>query len=166
MSDAPLQFYPVPFDHPLWILYSSGTTGVPKPIVHGHGGILLEHLKALSLHLDLRPADKFFWYTTAGWMMWNFLISGLAIGAVPVLYDGSPKYPDLRVLWKLIESEEINYFGTSAPFLLACQKRSSSRERRFVCNRCGRSDRLARHCRTMVFDGCTTASSRASGWVR
>ncbi len=95
---------------------------MPKPIVHGHGGILLEHLKALSLHLDLRPADKFFWYTTAGWMMWNFLISGLAIGAVPVLYDGSPKYPDLRVLWKLIESEEINYFGTSAPFLLACQK--------------------------------------------
>jgi acetoacetyl-CoA synthetase len=121
-SDAPFRFYPVPFDHPLWILYSSGTTGVPKPIVHGHGGILIEHLKALSLHLDLRPADKFFWYTTAGWMMWNFLVSGLALGATPVLYDGSPKYPDLRVLWKLIEREEINYFGTSAPFLLACQK--------------------------------------------
>jgi acetoacetyl-CoA synthetase len=120
--DAPTRFCPVPFGHPLWILYSSGTTGVPKPIIHGHGGILLEHLKALSLHLDLRPADKFFWYTTAGWMMWNFLVSGLALGAIPVLYDGSPKYPDLRVLWKLIESEEINYFGTSAPFLLACQK--------------------------------------------
>ena len=121
-SGAPLRFHPVPFDHPLWILYSSGTTGVPKPIVHGHGGILLEHLKALSLHLDLRPADKFFWYTTAGWMMWNFLVSGLALGATPVLYDGSPKYPDLRVLWSLVEREEINYFGTSAPFLLACQK--------------------------------------------
>jgi acetoacetyl-CoA synthetase len=121
-SGATLCFQAVPFDHPLWILYSSGTTGVPKPIAHGHGGILLEHLKALSLHLDLRPGDKFFWYTTAGWMMWNFLVSGLALGATVVLYDGSPKYPDLRVLWKLIDTEEINYFGTSAPFLLACQK--------------------------------------------
>jgi acetoacetyl-CoA synthetase len=119
---ALLHCHPVPFDHPLWILYSSGTTGVPKPIVHGHGGILLEHLKALSLHLDLGPNDKFFWFTTAGWMMWNFLVSGLALGSALVLYDGSPKYPDLRVLWKLIESEEISYFGTSAPFLLACQK--------------------------------------------
>ena len=118
----PLVFEPVAFDHPLWVLYSSGTTGLPKAIVHGHGGMLLEHLKALALHLDLGEADTFFWFSTTGWMMWNMLVSGLLVGATVVLFDGSPAFPGLHALWKLAEAERITYFGSSAPYLLACQK--------------------------------------------
>ena len=117
---APLSFEAVPFDHPLYILYSSGTTGLPKAIVHGHGGILLEHWKMLSLHHDLGPADRFFWYTTTGWMMWNYLVSGLLVGSAIVLFDGDPGYPDLSALWRLASELEVTYFGTSAPFLHAC----------------------------------------------
>ncbi|HEX8628636.1 MAG TPA: acetoacetate--CoA ligase, partial [Catenuloplanes sp.] len=121
-TDAELVFDAVPFDHPLYVLYSSGTTGLPKPIVHGHGGILLEHLKALGLHHDLGPGDRFFWFTTTGWMMWNLLVSGPAVGAAIVLYDGDPGHPDLTAMWRLAERARLTYFGTSAPFLLACRK--------------------------------------------
>ncbi len=117
-----LVFEQVPFDHPLWVLYSSGTTGLPKPIVQGQGGILLAHLESLALEHDLKPADKFFWFTTTGWMIWNLITSGLLVGATVLLYDGSPAYPDIGTLWKFAQDSGMTFFGTSAGFITSCMK--------------------------------------------
>lgn len=121
-TEGELTFEPVPFDHPLWVLYSSGTTGIPKAIVQGQGGILLEQLKSFVIQNDVTEEDRFFWFTTTGWMMWNFLVGTLLTGATIILYDGSPAYPDMNVLWELAEKTGMTYFGTSAGYIAACMK--------------------------------------------
>ena len=121
-TDEPLSFVRLPFDHPLYVLYSSGTTGLPKAIVHGHGGILLAHLEWLGIQIDAKPGDRLFWFTTTGWMMWNALVSGLLTPASIVLYDGAPGTPDMGVLWDLAEASGITTMGVGAAYIHACMK--------------------------------------------
>ncbi|HHH52849.1 MAG TPA: acetoacetate--CoA ligase, partial [Bacteroidetes bacterium] len=121
-SEAELKFEQVAFEHPIWVLYSSGTTGLPKPITHSVGGVLMEHYKYLAFHNDVHHGERFFWYSTTGWMMWNFVQASFLMGATVVLYEGSPAYPDINKLWAFAEQAKINHFGTSAPFIVACMK--------------------------------------------
>jgi len=122
VPDSSLSFTPVDFDHPLYIMFSSGTTGVPKCIAHGHGGSLLQHMKEHVLHTDIGDGDRLFFFTTCGWMMWNWLVSGLATGATLVLFDGSPFFRDGRILWEMAENERVTVFGTSAKYISALEK--------------------------------------------
>ena len=163
-SAAQPAFEPLPFDHPLYVLFSSGTTGPPKGIVHGHGGQLLDHIRHHALQLDLGPADRFSFYTGTGWMVWNWLVAGLLVGSTIVLYDGSPRHPELDAQFEVVARAGATVHGTSAGYLTACAKAglspgAPSRPRRPAGDRL---DRLAR-CRPRPSTGSTTRSASTSG---
>ena len=128
---APLRFAPVPFDHPLWVVYSSGTSGMPKPIVHGHGGALMENLKCAALHLDVSGDDRFFWFASTNWIMWNLWVSMLAVGCTALQFDGSPGHPDAGTLWRFAERERATFFGISPAFVAMCMKAGLRPRERF-----------------------------------
>ena len=151
------RFERFPFDHPLYVMYSSGTTGLPKCMVHGAGGTLLQHLKELVLHTDLRREDRIFYFTTCGWMMWNWLVSSLAVGATVVLYDGAPLAPHAASLWDMAQEERITVFGTSAKYLALSRRKASSRRARTTSRRCARFSPPAARSRRRA----STTSTRA-----
>ena len=158
-ESKPLEFEQVAADHPLYVLYSSGTTGMPKPIVHGHGGILLEHLKVLGLHADLGPADRFFWFTTTGWMMWNYLVSGLLTGAAIVTFDGDPASPDARRAVAPGRRCRDHLVRRQRPVLHGVpQGRPTARTHSSTCRSCAPWDPPARHFRPTDSTGSTTRS--------
>ncbi len=126
-----LLFIPVEFNHPIWILYSSGTTGKPKGIVHSTGGNLIEHYKALALHQDCKKGERYLWYSTTGWMMWNYALSSLLVGCTLCIYDGAPNYPDFYALWEFVDQQEINHFGVGAAFYLSCKKQELAIREKF-----------------------------------